>query len=165
MTITREEAVKLAEACTAAWNAGSSHAVAEFFAEQGAIVINGGEPWTGRAGVQKMADDFFSEVPNLFLVCDHVRSAADHVAYLWTFTRTHARTPRPWRTTAPHRTAPEAHSHRRARHRKTVSRSARRSAFARAILASRHKKSLAHRRLGRMGHRCRVEDYRVARLV
>ena len=95
MTIAREEAVKLAEAYTAAWNTGSSHAVAQFFAEQGRIVINGGEPWTGRAGVQKMADGFFSEVPNLFLVCDCVRSAGDHVAYLWTFTGTHAGTKNP----------------------------------------------------------------------
>ena len=97
MTITPEEAVELAEAYTAAWNTGSSQAVAEFFAAQGGIVINGGEPWTGRAGVQKMADGFFSEVPNLFLVCDHVRSAGDHVVYLWTFTGTHAVTKNPLR--------------------------------------------------------------------
>ncbi|HEX9158914.1 MAG TPA: nuclear transport factor 2 family protein [Rhizomicrobium sp.] len=92
MTVTHEEAVKLAEAYTAAWNTGSSEAVAAFFAPQGRIVINGGEPWTGHAGVQKMAEGFFAEVPDLSLVCDHVRSAGDHVVYVWTFRGTHADT-------------------------------------------------------------------------
>ena len=97
MTIAQEEAVKLAEAYTAAWNTGSSEAVAGFFAAQGGIVINNGEPWTGRAGVQKMAEGFFAEVPDLSLVCDCVRSAGDHVVYLWTFTGTHAGTKNPLR--------------------------------------------------------------------
>lgn len=95
MAITREKAVALTAAYTAAWNTGSSRAVAEFFALQGEIVINGGEPWIGRAGIRKMAEGFFSEVPNLFLVCDHVRSAEDHIVYLWTFTGTHAGTKNP----------------------------------------------------------------------
>ena len=97
MTITHEEAVNLAEAYTAAWNTGSSQAVAEFFATEGGIVINGGEPWTGRAGVRKMAEGFFAEVPDLSLVCDQVRPAGDHVVYLWTFTGTHAGTKNPLR--------------------------------------------------------------------
>ena len=97
MTITDEEAVRLAEAYTAAWNTGSAEAVAEFFAVQGGIVINGGEPWNGRSGVRTMADGFFSDVPNLSLVCDCVRSAGSHVVYLWTFTGTHAVTNNPLR--------------------------------------------------------------------
>src|SRR5215472_12578600 len=97
MTITQEQAAKLAEAYTAAWNTGSPQAVAEFFAAEGGIVINGGEPWTGRARVQKMAEGFFADVPDLFPVCDRVRSAGDHVVYLWTFTGNHAGTKNPLR--------------------------------------------------------------------
>ena len=97
MAITREQAEKLAEAYTAAWNTGSSRAVAEFFAERGGIVINGGEAWTGRARVEEMAQGFFADVPDLSLVCDRVRSAGDHVVYLWTFTGTHAGTKNPLR--------------------------------------------------------------------
>lgn len=97
MTISRENAVKLAEAYTSAWNTGSPQAVAEFFAAQGGIVINGDEAWTGRAHVQKMAEGFFADVPDLFLVCDGVRSAGDHVVYLWTFTGTQAATKHPLR--------------------------------------------------------------------
>ena len=97
MIISREEAVKLAEAYTAAWNMGSPQAVAEFFAAHGGIVINGGEAWTGRDRVQKMAEGFFADVPDLSLVCDGVRPAGDHVVYLWTFTGTHAGTTSPLR--------------------------------------------------------------------
>ena len=37
------------------------------------IVINRGEPWTGRAGVRDMAAGFFRDVPDLTLTCDDVR--------------------------------------------------------------------------------------------
>ena len=97
MTISREQAEKLAEAYTAAWNSGSPEAVAAFFAGRGGIVINGGEPWTGRARVEEMARGFFTDVPDLFLVCDLVRPAGNHVVYLWTFTGTHAGTKKPLR--------------------------------------------------------------------
>jgi uncharacterized protein (TIGR02246 family) len=79
-------------AYTAAWNSGSAEAVASYYAETGGIVINRGTPWTGRAGVQAMAEGFFADVPNLNLTCDGVRIAGDHVAFLWTFTGHHAET-------------------------------------------------------------------------
>ena len=95
MVISVEQAARLAENYTGAWNTGSPEAVAAFFASDGSIVINSGTPWTGRAGVAEMAAGFFADVPDLFLVCDGVRCAGDHVLYLWTFTGTHAETKRP----------------------------------------------------------------------
>lgn len=92
MTITSNEAVKLAEAYTAAWNTGSPEEVAEFFAPDGGIVINAGAPWVGRSRVAEMAAGFYADVPDLKLACDGVRCAGDHVVYLWTFTGTHAAT-------------------------------------------------------------------------
>ena len=88
---------EIAQAYTAAWNSGSPQAVAEFFASDGRIVINRGEPWRGRAAIAEMAAGFFSDIPDLTLVCDGVRSAGNHVAYLWTFTGTHSKTKRPLR--------------------------------------------------------------------
>jgi uncharacterized protein (TIGR02246 family) len=76
----------LAHGYTAAWNTGKPEAVARFFAEDGAIVINRGEPWRGRAAVAQMAAGFFRDVPDLQLACDGVRCAGSHVLYLWTFT-------------------------------------------------------------------------------
>jgi uncharacterized protein (TIGR02246 family) len=86
---------EIAQAYTAAWNSGSPQAVAEFYATDGQIVINRGEPWRGRAGIAEMAAGFFSDVLDLALVCNKVRSAGDHVVYLWTFTGTHSKTKKP----------------------------------------------------------------------
>lgn len=71
---------------TAAWNTGSPASVAAFFSEDGQIVINGGEPRLGRAGVAAMAAEFFADIPDLTLFCDGVRSSGTHTLYLWTFT-------------------------------------------------------------------------------
>ena len=86
---------KLAAAYTAAWNTGRPEAVAAFFAEDGAITINRGNPWPGREGVAQMAAGFFADVPDLCLTCDGLRLAGDHVVYLWTFKGTHADTGNP----------------------------------------------------------------------
>ena len=94
MAISIVQATRLADGYTAAWNTGSPEAVAAFYASDGAIVINRGDPWVGRAGVAEMAAGFFADVPDLSLVCDGVRCAGDHVIYLWTFTGTHAVTKR-----------------------------------------------------------------------
>lgn len=97
MTIDPKKAKQMADDYTAAWNSGSAQAVAEFYAKDGGIVINRGEPWQGRDRVAQMAAGFFSDVPDLKLVSDGVRCAGDHVVYLWTFTGTHAGTKRPLR--------------------------------------------------------------------
>ena len=97
MTIDPKKAKQMADAYTAAWNSGSAQAVADFYAKDGGIVINRGEPWQGRDRVAQMAAGFFSDVPDLKLVCDGLRCAGDHVVYLWTFTGTHSGTKRPLR--------------------------------------------------------------------
>lgn len=95
--IDQEKAMQVAQAYTAAWNSGSASAVAEFYAADGQIVINRGEPWAGRARVADMASGFFTDVPDLALTCDGLRCAGDHVVYLWTFMGTHAGTQNPLR--------------------------------------------------------------------
>ena len=40
----------------AAWNSKSAEAVASFYAEDGEIIINNGDPWSGRSRVQEMAE-------------------------------------------------------------------------------------------------------------
>jgi len=97
VSVSLKEARALAEAYTAAWNTGSSQAVADFYSPDGQIVINRGTPWIGREGIAEMAAGFFADVPDLALVCDHVRCAGAHVAYFWTFTGTHASTRNPLR--------------------------------------------------------------------
>jgi uncharacterized protein (TIGR02246 family) len=76
----------IAAAYTAAWNSKSPEAVASFYAQDGVIVINRGEPWQGRSRVADMAAGFYADVPDLTLTCDSVRAAGDHVIFVWTFT-------------------------------------------------------------------------------
>jgi len=77
---------EMATAYTNAWNSKSSEAVASFFAEDGAITINNGEPWIGRSRVRDMASGFYADVPDLTLTCDDVRCSGSHVVFVWTFT-------------------------------------------------------------------------------
>ena len=90
MTTEPMNASTLAAAYTDAWNSGVPEAVAAFYAVDGHIVINRGNPWNGRKGVADMAAGFFADIPDLRLTCDAVRYAGSHVAYFWTFTGTHA---------------------------------------------------------------------------
>jgi sugar lactone lactonase YvrE len=87
----------IAEDYTVAWNTHSSEAVASFFAEDGQIVINGGDPYLNRAGVARMASGFFADVPDLHLRSDGFERAGDHAIYRWTFTGTYRDTGRPLR--------------------------------------------------------------------
>ena len=77
---------KMAADYTAAWNSKSAEAVASFYAEDGEIIINNGDPWTGRSRVQDMAAGFYADVPDLALSCDDVRCSGSHVIFVWTFT-------------------------------------------------------------------------------
>jgi uncharacterized protein (TIGR02246 family) len=97
MTVDPKAVRAMAAAYTAAWNSGSPEGVAPFYAPDGHIGINRGEPWVGRNGIGEMAAGFFADVPDLKLVCDEVRCAGNHVVYCWTFTGTHAATKNPLR--------------------------------------------------------------------
>jgi uncharacterized protein (TIGR02246 family) len=94
MGITTDRLQSIAAGYTAAWNSGRPDAVASFFAADGEISINGGDPWRGRQKVAEMAAGFFNDVPDLHLVCDGVRGPGKNALYLWTFTGTHAVTGR-----------------------------------------------------------------------
>lgn len=92
MANSEQKTKRLAADYTAAWNSRSPDAVASFYASDGKISINRGDPWDGQAGVAEMAAGFFADIPDLALECDSVRLAGDHAAYLWTFSGTHAST-------------------------------------------------------------------------
>ncbi len=93
--MTTMKIAQIAQNYAKAWNSKSAEAVASFLAEDGEIVINRGEPWSGRARVRDMAAGFFSDVPDLSLTCDDVRISDKHVLFLWTFTGHDATTHRP----------------------------------------------------------------------
>ncbi|WP_407695248.1 YybH family protein [Shimia gijangensis] len=68
--MTNQTAIKkVAADYTAAWNSKSADAVASFYAENGDIIINKGDPWNGRSRVRDMAAGFYADVPDLTLTC------------------------------------------------------------------------------------------------
>ncbi len=93
--IDAQEVAKMAANYTAAWNSKSAEAVASFYAEDGEIIINNGDPWSGRSRVQDMAAGFYADVPDLTLTCDDLRCADNHVIFVWTFTGHDATTGNP----------------------------------------------------------------------
>ena len=99
MPLTSSQALALAGAYTDAWNSRSPDRVAALYAEGAEIVINGGTPAKGRAGVRGVAAGFLADVPDLHLICDGVCLSGDHLVYLWTFTGHHARTVAPMEVT------------------------------------------------------------------
>ena len=69
--------------------------VASFYTEDGEIIINRGDPWTGRSRVAEMASGFNAGVPDLNLVCNEIRMAGDHAIFVRRFTGHDATTGNP----------------------------------------------------------------------
>ena len=86
MTITADAVRQMATRYTAAWNSKDPHAVAAHFAPDANIVINRGEPSTGRTEIAAMSAGFHADVPDLTLTCDDLRISGNHAVYVWTFT-------------------------------------------------------------------------------
>ena len=76
----------------AAWTSRNPDAIAAFFAEDGVITINGGEPIEGRAAVSDMATAFYEAFPDLVVSLDHLRIAGGHAMFGWMLAGTHSET-------------------------------------------------------------------------
>ena len=80
----------LAASYTSAWNSGEPEQVAGFYAADGVLTINDGEPAAGRAAVEAVAREFMSAFPDLELTNDRLEIDGDRIAYYWTFRGTNA---------------------------------------------------------------------------
>jgi uncharacterized protein (TIGR02246 family) len=84
----REMAARYAEA----WSSHDPEAVASFYAEDGKIVINRGDPIVGRAAVAEMAQGFYDEFPDIVVHLDELRHSDRDAVFLWTLEGTHSGT-------------------------------------------------------------------------
>ncbi|WP_299075681.1 nuclear transport factor 2 family protein [uncultured Ruegeria sp.] len=75
-----------------AWSSGDADAVASFYAHDGQIAINRGEPIQGHAAIAEMARGFYSEFPDLEVRCDMLRWAGSHAIFVWTLEGHHSET-------------------------------------------------------------------------
>jgi uncharacterized protein (TIGR02246 family) len=85
------DAAKLREFATkytAAWCSQDAERVASFFAENGSLKINEGNPSIGRTAITAAAQGFMTAFPDMVVTMDKLSLDGDHVVYHWTLTGT-----------------------------------------------------------------------------
>ena len=73
---------------TAAWCSQDPSQVASFFAEDGSLTINSGNPSVGRSAITSAAGSFMSDFPDLIVRMDSVEQRVGGFVYRWTLTGT-----------------------------------------------------------------------------
>jgi uncharacterized protein (TIGR02246 family) len=73
---------------TAAWCSQDAARVASFFAEQGSLTINAGNPSIGRTAITAAAQGFMTAFPDMVVRMDELNLDGGHVVYHWTLTGT-----------------------------------------------------------------------------
>ena len=78
---------EIAAKYTAAWCSQDAASVSAFFAEDGALFING-SPAVGRAAIAEVAQEFMTAFPDMELAMNALKIQSDTVIYRWTFSGT-----------------------------------------------------------------------------
>ena len=86
MSIDQTHLEALATKYVDAWNSKVPENVASFHDSKSQITINQGEPSVGFEALTAMAARFHTDVPDLVLKSDGIRSAGNHAVFMWTFT-------------------------------------------------------------------------------
>jgi hypothetical protein len=73
---------------TAAWCSQNAASVASFFAENGSLKINNGNPSIGRENITKAAQGFMTAFPDMIVKMDSLSIKVKNVIYHWTLTGT-----------------------------------------------------------------------------
>ncbi len=90
MPFSQSKAEEFARRYTEAWCSHDPDRVASFYATDGRIVINDGEPSNGRAAVAEMARGFFDGFPDLVVRMDKIRTSGSYCVYLWSLEGTNS---------------------------------------------------------------------------
>lgn len=79
-----------AERYTTAWCSQGPARVAAFFAPEGSLTINGGEPAVGRAAITRVAADFMTAFPDMKVIMDALEPVGGRTLYRWTLLGTNS---------------------------------------------------------------------------
>jgi uncharacterized protein (TIGR02246 family) len=88
MTHDPDELHGFARRYTEAWCSGDPARVAEHYAPDGSLTINGGTPAVGRAAIAEAARSFMDAFPDLEVLMDDVRAGETGSEYHWTLVGT-----------------------------------------------------------------------------
>ena len=73
-----------AERYAAAWCSHDPAAVADFFAQEGSLTINGGRPAVGRTAIANEARAFMTAFPDMCVTFDRLVRRGEKVEFHWT---------------------------------------------------------------------------------
>ena len=76
------------EKYAAAWSGQNAAAHANFFAPNGAQIVNNGTPAMGHDAIAKVAQGFMTAFPDMLVVCDSLPTTVKGVEFHWTLTGT-----------------------------------------------------------------------------
>jgi hypothetical protein len=85
-----EKMTSFAERYTVAWCGGEPPLVAAFFAPEGSLAVNGGDPAVGREAIAEIAHGFMSAFPDLVLHFDGLEQRDGRLLFHWTFEGTNS---------------------------------------------------------------------------
>ncbi|MFC4723567.1 ester cyclase [Geojedonia litorea] len=77
--------VKFGQDYTKAWNSKQPEQMAKFYAEDGMLTVNNGEPAIGRAQLAETANSYMEAFPDLELTMDSLTINNGVYNYYWTF--------------------------------------------------------------------------------
>ena len=80
----------LATRYAAAWSSQTPDSVASFYAGNGSLTVNDGEPSVGRAAITATAKGFMTAFPDMVVKMDRVRREGGHAVFHWTWTGTNS---------------------------------------------------------------------------
>ncbi len=84
------ELAEFAERYAAAWSGQDPAALASFFAHDGVLRINDGDPAVGRDAIAETARDFMTAFPDMVVRLEALRETGDHVEFHWHWTGTNS---------------------------------------------------------------------------
>ncbi len=79
----------LATRYAAAWSGQDPGALAAFYAEDGVLQVNDGEPAVGRAAIAEKARGFMEAFPDMVVALDAIEADGDRAVFRWRWTGTH----------------------------------------------------------------------------
>jgi len=85
-----EKMVKFGEKYTAAWNSKNPDKMASFYAKDGTLTVNNGNPARGRKQLAETAKSYMEAFPDMKLTMDSLVVDSDTYRYHWTFTGTNS---------------------------------------------------------------------------
>ncbi len=88
MESSQEKLTKFGSDYTAAWNSQNPASVATFFAENGTLIVNKGEPIVGRIKITEFVKGFMTAFPDMQLSMDSLVTLSTGTDYHWRFVGT-----------------------------------------------------------------------------